>query len=170
MGGRSLPQLPSHCRRGQVMFVVLLGTLLLAGLVMYVVNVGDQVNRKVLMQNAADAAAISGATWMARSMNVIAMNNVAQTRMLALIPILDAFPLATRMAYEEVKAWEEGLRNQLRRGVPDSHLREGLESLRARMARQRDILAPISNLFNDSGFHVEELTTWRLRGHTGPPQ
>ncbi|RLI52858.1 MAG: hypothetical protein DRO93_14415, partial [Candidatus Thorarchaeota archaeon] len=104
-----------------------------------------------------------------RSMNVIAMNNVAQTRMLALIPILDAFPLATKMAYEEVKAWEECLRNQLRRGVPDSHLREGLESLRARMARQRDILAPISNLFNDSGFHVEELTTWRLRGHTGPP-
>jgi len=155
--------------RGQVMFIVLLGTVLLAGMVMYVINVGDRVTRKVEMQNAADSTAVAGASWMARSMNLVGMNNVAQTRMLALVPILDAFPLSTKMAYEEVEAWEKCLADQLRRGVPDARLRDGLESLRDRMARQRDVLQPVSALFNDSGFRMEEITTWSIRGRSGPP-
>ncbi|HET6429042.1 MAG TPA: pilus assembly protein TadG-related protein [Phycisphaerae bacterium] len=158
---------PRRCR-GQVMFIVLLGTVLLAGLVMYVINVGDRVTRKVQTQNAADSAAMAGASWMARSMNVVAMNNVAQTRMLALVPILDAFPLSAGMAHEEVGAWEQCLADQLRRGVPDARLRDGLESLRTRMARQRDILAPVDDLLNHSGFQMEEITTWSIRGHAGP--
>jgi len=157
---------------GQVLVVVLLGIVVLAGLIFYVVNVGDQVNRRVVMQNAADATAIAGTAWMARSMNVVAMNNVAQTRMLALVPVLDAFPLATKMAYEEVYAWVECLQGQLARGVPDTRLREGLESLRARMAKQRDILSPLNDYFNPGGqigVPVTPLTTWRIRGATGPP-
>ena len=47
--------------RGQVMIVVLLGMSLLSGLVFYVVNVGDHVNRRLAMQNAADASAMAGA-------------------------------------------------------------------------------------------------------------
>ena len=50
---------------GQVFVVMLLGISLLAGLVFYVINVGDQVDRRVVMQNSADATAISGAAWMA---------------------------------------------------------------------------------------------------------
>jgi len=155
--------------RGQVMIVVILGSLLLAGLVVYVVNVGDHVTRRVNMQNAADSTAISGATWMARSMNLVAMNNVAQTRMLALVPVLDSFPLSVKMAHEEVGAWEQCLDRQLRLGVSDSALRQGLESLRVRMARQRDILAPLDELFNHGDFRMEEQTNWKLRGHSGPP-
>ena len=137
-------------RSGQVLVVLLLGITLLAGLVIYVINVGDQVNRRLAMQNAADSAAVSGSAWMARSMNVIAGNNVAVTRMLALVPHLDSYPLATRMTHEEVDAWEKGLADQLGRGIPDSWMRDGLESLRLRMAGQRDILGAIDNLFKAS--------------------
>ncbi len=164
--------MPVKTRRdcsGQILVIVLLGIVALAGLVFYVVNVGDQSNRRVEMQNAADAAAISGAAWMARSMNVVAMNNVACTRMLALVPILDAFPLSTQMAHEEVAAWVLCLENQLRRGVPDSRLRDGLESLKTRMAKQREILAPLDGFFNNSTFKMEALTFWGLRGYSGPP-
>ncbi|KKM78638.1 hypothetical protein LCGC14_1357960 [marine sediment metagenome] len=154
---------------GQVMFVVLLAALLLAGFVMYVVNVGDQVNRKVLTQNAADSTVISGASWMARSMNIVGMNNVAQTRMLAAVPILDAFPLSVKMAHEETAAWAQVLDGQLSSGVPDAHLRAGLESLRDRMVKQRNILKPLDDLFNYSDFHMSHVTTWSLRGRTGPP-
>ena len=81
----------------------------LVGLVLFVFNIGDQVNRRLELQNAADSAAISGAGWMARAMNTIAMNNVAQSRMIALVPILDALPLAIEMTLEDVLAWEKML-------------------------------------------------------------
>lgn len=158
-----------HHQTGQVMVMLLLGIALLAGLVFYVVNIGDQVNRRIIMQNAADSVAISGAAWMARSMNIIAMNNVAQTRLIALVPHLDSLPLATKMAHEEVSAWHDCLEQQIRRGVPDRWLRDGLESLRQRMARQRDILAPMDEFFNNSGFDVATLTNWAIRGAPGPP-
>ena len=155
-------------RSGQVLVILLLGITLLAGLIFYVVNVGDQVNRRLAMQNAADSAAVSGSAWMARSMNVVAGNNVAITRMLALVPHLDSFPLSTKMTHEEVEAWEKGLGDQLGRGVPDDWMRDGLESLRSRMASQRDILGAIDNLFNNSGFDVASLTNWSIRGYAGP--
>ncbi len=155
-------------RSGQVLVVLLLGITLLAGLIFYVINVGDQVNRRQAMQNAADSAAISGSAWMARSMNVIAGNNVAVTRMLALVPHMDSYPLATKMTHQEVVAWEKGLSDQLGRGIPDDWMRDGLESLRLRMAGQRDILGGIDNLFNDSGFDVALLTNWSIRGYAGP--
>ena len=120
-----MPGKRQHDCSGQVLVVVLLGMVLLGGMIFYVVNVGDQSNRRLEMQNAADSAAISGAAWMARSMNVIAMNNVAATRMLALVPILDAFPLSTKMGHEEVRAWVRCLEAQLERvDLDGQHLRQ----------------------------------------------
>jgi hypothetical protein len=152
------------CKGGQVMVLMLLGLALLGGLVFYVVNSGDQTNRRVVVQNAADSSAISGATWMAKSFNLIAMNNVAQTRVLALVPVLDAFPLATQMSYEETRDWEASLRNQLTRGVPDSWLKDGLESLRQRIQNERDILGAMNDLFNNSDFHMDSLTLYNSNG------
>jgi hypothetical protein len=153
-------------RSGQVMVILLLAMSLLSSLVFYVVNIGDQVNRRVVVQNAADSAAISGATWMARSMNLVAMNNVAQSRMYALIPHLDSFPLSTRMAHEETASWVDALDRQLKRGVADTHLREGLESLHERMKKQRDILAPIDGFFRNE-YDVTTATHWSIRGAGG---
>ena len=77
------PRAPA-ARKGQVLVITLLAMTLLVGLIFYVYNVGDQVNRRMAMQNAADAVAVSGAGWMGRSMNLLAMNNVTQSRMIAL--------------------------------------------------------------------------------------
>ncbi|MCK4624089.1 MAG: Tad domain-containing protein [Phycisphaerae bacterium] len=157
-----------HRRSGQVVVVLLLGITLLAGLVLYVINVGDQVNRRLEMQNAADSAAVSGSAWMARSMNVVAGNNVAITRMLALVPHLDSYPLATKMTHEEVASWESGINDQLGRSIPDNWMREGLESLRDRIARQANILGSLDDLFNNSDFDVATLTNWSIRGYAAP--
>ena len=81
-------------RGGQVLVLTLLGMTVLVALVFYVYNVGDQVNRRTTLQNVADATAISGAGWIARSMNVVAMNNCEQSRLAVLVPIMDALPLA----------------------------------------------------------------------------
>ncbi len=65
-----------HWRSGAVLVVVLIAIPLLVGLVFFVYNLGDQVNRRLTMQNISDATAISGSGWIARSMNTVAMNNV----------------------------------------------------------------------------------------------
>jgi len=158
-------------RGGQVLILALFSMTLLAGVMFYVYNVGDQVNRRLAMQGAADAAAISGADWMARNMNVVAMNNVAMTKMIAEVPILDAQPLASIMARDEVSQWEAALAALVQQPRIDPnisegterYLRDGIESLRSRMAVQRDILqayAPTINLPYD----MEEITHYSRRG------
>jgi len=165
-GGRRRVRAP-RVRRGQILVITLLGTILLAGMVVFVFNAGLQTDRTVQGQNAVDSVAVGGATWMARSLNVVAMNNLAQAKLLASCCVLDSLPLATNMAYEEVRAWEQALSDQLDRGVPSSYVREGLESLRDRMRSQRNILAPMDALLNDSGFDMAETTFYRLDGHHG---
>ncbi len=163
---------------GQILVIALLAITVLVGLVVYVYNTGSVLNRRVSLQTTADSAAVSGATWMARSMNVVAMNNVGQSRSLALVPILDALPLATEMSYEEIRDWEDRLDDQLRRPVPNEYrqarmMRTGMESLRARMAAQRDILAAAHSRLdpdeNGGAFEMEETTHWAVRGYGGSP-
>jgi len=164
----------SHHRRGQVLVIILIGMALMSGLIFYVYNLGSQVNQQVDMQDAADATAISGAGWMARSMNLIAMNNVGQAKTISLVPILDSMPLGTEMAYNEVSQWENALAIQLDRGVPTIEhdiIRNSCENLRQRMASQRDLLAPVNALLNgDSGFSMADITYWRSGGGGAVPQ
>ncbi len=151
--------------------MTLLALTLLVGLVFYVYNVGTVVNRRLAVQNAADATAVSGAAWMARSMNVIALNNVAQARMLALVAVLDSLPQASRMAHEEVSAWIRCLDDQLARGgtldwqwgARDLIL-EGLNSVRNRLVDERDILAVLDQQLNGGGFDMAAVTHWSLGG------
>ncbi|MFP4105978.1 MAG: pilus assembly protein TadG-related protein [Phycisphaerae bacterium] len=166
--------LMSPRRDGQIIIIIIIAMILMVALVMFVYNVGDHTNNRLEVQNSADSAAIGGGTWMARSMNVIAMNNVGMSKCLSLVPVLDAFPLASEMAYEETYAWEQALRGQLSRHYDErastrSHINGGLEALRERMDRQSDILRPMDELLNESGFHMEETTHWNVRGAGGPP-
>lgn len=83
---------------GQISALGVLAAAAFACLLLLVINTGYATNGKIEMQNAADATAISGATWMARGLNIISLNNVTETQLLAivmLIPALDeAFDLA----------------------------------------------------------------------------
>lgn len=160
-------------RGGQVLVIVLIATTLLAGLVFYSYNVGAVVNRRMALQHASDAAVISGSDWMARSMNVVAMNNCHQTRLLALVPIMDSLPKATQLAYDEIRSWEARLADQINRDVlerPDSRnlLIVGMMTLQARQAQQRDILAPMNAALNQSGFDMRATTYWQPPGGSGP--
>jgi hypothetical protein len=118
-------------RRGQVLAMTLIALVALVGLVMFVYNAGHQVNRRADLQNTADATATAGATWMARSMNTVAMNNVAQARLISLVPVLDAVPLAAEITLQEMILDVEtndslplGLQRQLARGVPDTRVEQ----------------------------------------------
>jgi hypothetical protein len=118
-------------RKGAVLVVTLVALALLVGLVFFVFNLGDQVNNRLVLQNAADSAAVSGGTWMARSMNVLAMNNTGQAKMIALAMVLDAVPLAAELAFVELdldrqegQTLGEALGSQLSRGVPETRLEQ----------------------------------------------
>jgi hypothetical protein len=105
-------------------------------------------------------------------MNVVAMNNVGQAKMLSLVPVLDAMPQATEMAARETAQWEQILDDQLRRGVPGLSgagdiVRTGLSNLRQRMAEQRDILVPVAEALNDRGLDIRRTTYWRIDDQGG---
>ncbi|MCE5326913.1 MAG: Tad domain-containing protein [Planctomycetaceae bacterium] len=162
---------PKH--GGQILVATLVAMTLLAALVFYVFNVADQVNRRLALQNTADAVAVSGAGWMARSMNCVAMNNCGQSRVIALVPVMDALPLAAKMSADEIDMWEQALAGQLARGIQEpnggQYLTQGLQSLDSRMIRQRDILRAADVALNNSGFDMATATTWSIRGTAGAP-
>jgi hypothetical protein len=164
---------------------------MLVGLVFYVYNLSDSVNRRVDLQSAADATAVTGATWMARSMNVIAMDNVAEARLICLACVLDSLPLAAEMTVAEEDnangdSLTRGLGAQLQRGIPNTQierfdfLRKGLDDLYRQMLAtpsqqntQMDALKQIDSAFNSveernpepGAMSVEPVTHWN--GGTG---
>lgn len=120
-------------RRGVVTVITLLAVLLLAALVIFVLNLGQQVNRRIAAQTTADATAIAGSTWVARSLNTVARQNVSMTRYLALINVLDSIPDAVRFAHHEQSALLEAAEAQRARGLTD-----GGGRLAAELARITD--------------------------------
>lgn len=64
----------------QIAPLVVLGALPFAMLVALIFNTGEQIVSRTQAQNAADAAAMTQGTWAARSMNAMAINNVAITQ------------------------------------------------------------------------------------------
>jgi len=98
---RGGPPEPDARRAGVVLFMTLLGLVLLASLIFYVINLGKNVQRRVVAQHAADAAAVGGATWVARTFNQVSTNNVEMARVIATINILDATDDAVHPAYHE---------------------------------------------------------------------
>lgn len=186
-------RMPPH-RRGQVMIITLLALALLVGLVFYVYNIGDTVNRRMDLQSAADATANAGATWMARSMNVIAADNIGQVRMICLAAVLDSLPLAAEMAVAEEEtankdSLTKGLEKQLQTGIPNTNverydfLRIGLNNLYQQMldtqtkqSTQMDALKEIDRALNcveerdpeNGAIDVRAYTYWQNGGGSEP--
>lgn len=92
---------------GQISALGVLGAAAFACLLMLVINTGYATSGKIQMQNSADAAAISGATWVARGLNIVSLNNVTQTQLLAIamiIPALDRAMVLAKATLELQKA------------------------------------------------------------------
>lgn len=184
------PSCRSPRRGGQILVLTILAMTMLASLIFYVYNVGDQVNRRIVMQDAADSVAVSGAGWMARSMNLVAMNNVSQSRMIALALVQDSLPLAAEMALAEEtgqNALPDALEKWRIAGAPftpyekDNFYRKGLAELYRQMTggsdgrdtgehydkRQLELLRQIDEAFDsddektvEGGYDMTLATHW----------
>ena len=183
---------PLHIHRsGQILVIALLAITILAGLVFYVFNIGSQLNRRVQMQNAADAAAISGAGWMARSMNIIAMNNVTQSRLIALALVLDSLPLAAEMTIAE-ETGENSLSIALKEQIDanaipstkNDFLLRGLDEIRRQLNRKQagtdqthlDVIDAVDFALDqddekdlENSYNVKRDTHWTLDQSGDPP-
>lgn len=80
---------------GQITFLAVVGAAAFASLLLLVIQTGYGTGEKIRLQNAADAAAYSGAAWSARGLNVISTLNVTQTQLYAVSLILRTGPRAT---------------------------------------------------------------------------
>lgn len=97
MGNKSLSSFHRD-EQGQIIYLTVVSVVVFVALAALIINSGHMVTRKMETQNAVDAAAVSSAAWIARGMNVISMNNVAMTELLALTVVLRALK----------ETWEEG--------------------------------------------------------------
>lgn len=83
---------------GQSIVFVVLTLLFVVLFVFMVINTGDVTSKKMRMVTAADAVAVSGATWMARGHNTIAMLNVTESQILAIIILIRSVDLTYDIA------------------------------------------------------------------------
>jgi hypothetical protein len=157
--------------RGAVIVIVLLATLLLGGVLCYVMDMGQQVNNRIVTQHAADAAAVAAGGWIAREFNTIAGDNVGIAKLLAAVNVLDSVPLATQITLQEDNVLAPALANSLNIAIAGpqgaSWVRAGLQQLyngpdigaiRHGMIQDIAYLTPIDQLFNHSGYDVTQMT------------
>ena len=163
---RSVPAIrPQHARiRGVILIITLLGLLLLAALVLYVLNHGAQVNARIVAQHSADSAAVAGATWVARSFNAVAMNNVAMTRCLALINVLDSFPPATKATRLEQTSLRDALAGRYGTiNTGDARLSrivvDEFQRLLDELGDEAAVVEPMDDFFSNT-YDVAQMTLW----------
>ena len=65
---------------GQIVPLFIFMALTLVFVVVLVLNTGRQAEQRIEVQNAADAAVMTHASWMARSLNIVSLNNTAITQ------------------------------------------------------------------------------------------
>ena len=155
-----------HSPRGAIMVITLLAIILLAAMVFYVINLGRATNARVVAQHAADSTAASGAGWVARTFNTVAMNNTGIARTIANVALLDAMPMVCQFTHEDQLAALQALDGQLQRGVSDWYVRDALLELRPVLQREVQTLAPMDALFNGQ-YDVQRMTYYSGPGGQG---
>lgn len=152
-------------RPGAVMVITLLAIVLLVALILFVLNLGQQVNRRIATQDTADATAIAGATWIARTLNTVAHNNINTARYISLVTVLDAMPQSVEFTLIEQTAIREALEQQLQRGVTSSPasmqslLRDLLQEYEQELADEITQLQTVDGLLDS--FDIRSLTYYQ---------
>jgi len=90
--------------QGQIPILVAFGLLAFILLIAFVYNTAARTSRKVEMQGAADAAAVSSGVWMARGMNIMALNNNTMAEMLSIMVSVRAI-VQTKQIQKNVLFW-----------------------------------------------------------------
>ena len=150
-------------QRGVVIVIAVFSTFLIAGMIGYVFNTGRHAQLRTETQNAADATAISGAGFIARSFNTVAMNNVEISRLIVIVQMLDSIPLAIEHTLLDLKATRDVIEYQIRRGLSERWIRDQLLEIRAELILQISRLIEMDKFFNDSGYDVREMTFYNSK-------
>lgn len=151
--------------RGIVLMLTILAVILLAGMVMFVINVGRQTTRRIRVQHASDATAVAGAGWVARSLNTVAMNNVNIVRMLSLVNVLDAMPDSVRFTKEEHEFTLEALKGAVSRGIPDAWVSNQITDMQQELQAELNVLNPLHTYFSSND--VSRQTFYEAPGGRG---
>jgi len=138
--------------------LALLGAFMIAGMIAYVFNTGRHAQLQQQTQHAADATAISGAGYVARSFNTVAMNNVEISRLIAVVQMLDAVPQSVAFTLLDVRATLERVEQQLRKGTGDALGDDTLEDIRDDLSEQERELVDMDTFFNKGSYDVREMT------------
>lgn len=141
-----------------MMVLALLGGFMIIGMIGYVFNTGRHAQLRQQTQSAADASAISGAGYVARSFNTVAMNNVEISRLIAVVQMLDAVPLATEYTLLDVQATLETVEDQLSTGTGDMLGDQTLNTIRDDLIEQERQLLGMDEFFNRGSYDVREMT------------
>lgn len=157
---------PMRCRRarrsarsrGAVIVLSLLGAFFVAAMIAYVFNTGRHAQLRQQTQSAADATAITGAGYIARSFNTVAMNNVEISRLIAVVQMLDAIPLSVEYTLLDVRATLTRTEQQLASGVGDPTGDRTLEEIRDDLREQERLLEEMDRFFNRGNYDVREMT------------
>lgn len=93
-----------HIRRGHAIVLTLLILLVTAAVAFGVLSIGRHARVKEMTHFSAQAGAESGASWIARSLNTVAMNNNAMARLIVQAGIIDGLPTAIGLYRNDLKA------------------------------------------------------------------
>lgn len=105
------PLAPCRHPRGMVLWITLVALLFFVALAAYVFNLGRHAARQQATQDAADAAATGGAGAIARTLNLVAHDNIEMTRLLVAAQLIDAMPQAVDYTLQDQQAQLAALRN-----------------------------------------------------------
>ena len=147
------------------MILTLLSVILLAGMVMFVLNIGRASTRRVQLQNSADAGAIAASSFVARSMTTIAMNNVNMVRLISLVNVLDAMPDSTRFTIIEHEMILEALGKASGSGLSDPWVSNQVDDMKMELNDELNILRPMDAYF--TSYDIRRITFYDSPGGRG---
>mgnify|MGYP001169260574 CR=1 FL=1 len=93
-----------HGRQGHALVLTLLILLVTAAVAFGVLSIGRHARVKEMTHFSAQAGAESGASWIARSLNTVAMNNNAMARLIVQAGMVQEIPTAIEMYHNDLKA------------------------------------------------------------------
>ena len=155
--------------RGTVLVMMLLALMLLSSAVFFIFNVGVHLQKRTETQNAADAAVGAGAGWVARTLNLVAMNNVEMTKLLAQVQVLDAIPEAIGDSLDDHAAALRGVERQLRVETPGhAWLDDGLTRVAVGLDLQVTLLEELDQVLitgpeDEGSYDIAELTHYTVK-------
>lgn len=169
MTAGNTPRYARSRQSGVVLIMLLLGLFLLAGLVLMVMNTGQQTNARVVAQNAADASAASGAGWVARTFDTVAMNNTGIAELIAAVAYEDSMPEGIEYTLTDQTAFFTAIQNQAGRGVSEGPVLTQMMLVANSLQQEIAWLQEANNVVNikTGTFYMPNYTYYNINGGHG---